>query len=192
MKCNLPTLWTDEKWLAKNPERVSFAQVSVNNYLKNKLYQGKKALHIGIGNSSVYKDLHGVFSRIDGITNTQEEFDMGKILSDKYRVYLINKYNLDELAKIDSDYDVIVDVNLKSFACCNEHWLGFMKAVIGKLKVGGILISHTAGFGGYGTIFDNSVKMEELYQLLEPNCTLSEMKHLSDNSGYYPFIIEKS
>lgn len=190
MNCNLPTLWTDEEWLTKNPERVSGAEVSVNNYLKKsqELYQGKKILHIGIGSSLVFKQLHDVFGRIDGITNTKQEFEMAGGL---YKVYLMNKYNEEEFFKIDDDYDVIVDVNLKSFACCSEHWLNFMKAVIGKLKVGGRLISHTAGFGGYGTIFDNSMKMEELYKLLQPNCFLFEMKHLADESGYYPFIIEK-
>ena len=68
-----------------------------------------------------------------------------------------------------------------------------MKAVIGKLKIGGRLISHTGGFGGHSsTNFDNSTKIEELYQLLEPNCYLLEIKHRNDENGCYPFIIEKT
>lgn len=194
MSCNLPRVWQEDEWLTENPERISEAQVSVNNYLRGsqELYRGKKILHIGTGNSSIARNLDDVFKQIDGVTNTQQELEAGrKIGSDKYKVYLINKYNPDEFSKLDSDYDVIVDVNLKSYACCQEHWLGFMEAVIGKLKIGGRLISHTAGFGGYSTGFDNSLKMEELYLLLEPNCYLFEMKHLADESGYYPFIIEK-
>ena len=192
MKCNLPILWKDEEWLTVNPERISGAQVSVNNYLRKsqRLYQGKKILHIGIGNSSVYRELKDVFKQIDGITNTQQELEAGRRLSDEYGIYLINKYNPDEFKYIDNNYDVIVDVNLKSFACCNEHWLSYLKAVIGKLKVGGRLISHTAGFGGYPSDFDNSMTMNELHKLLEPNCLLFEIKHLDD--GYYTFIIEKT
>lgn len=190
MKCNLPQSWQDEEWLTKNPERVSFAQVSVNNYLRDAqgLYRGKKALHIGVGNSSMYKDLHGVFSQIDGITNTKQELEMAK----GYRVYLVNKYDADEFSKLDGDYDVINDVNLKSFACCNDHWIDFMKTVVERLKIGGRLISHTAGFGGHGSLMDNSTTMKEMYQLLQPSCFLFEMKHLADESGYYPFIIEKT
>lgn len=194
MKCDLPQLWIDEEWLTKNPERISQAQVDVNTYLRasERLYKGKMILHIGIGNSSIAKELRDVFGWITGITNTKQEFEMGKLNN---VVYLLNKYNLEDFKWIDDDYDVIVDVNLKCFACCEDHWLGFMKEVQNKLKVGGRLISHTAGFGGHRspkTDFDNSNTMEELYKLLEPNCFLFEMKHLSDKSGYYPFIIEKT
>lgn len=192
MSCNLPQSWQDEEWLTKNPERISGAQLSVNRYLMlaQRLYKGGKILHIGIGNSSVAKELRDIFQQIDGITNTQQEFEMGKSLND--RVFLLNKYNLREFVKIDYNYDVIVDVNLKSFACCEKHWLGFMDDVTQKLNIGGRLISHTAGFGGHGSAFDNSLKMEELYQLLPPDCFLFELKHLADESGYYPFIIEKT
>lgn len=190
MSCNLPTLWTDEEWLTKNPERISGAEVSVTNYLKKSLnlYEGKKILHIGIGNSSLFKQLRGVFGQIDGVTNTKQELRVGKEAGFE-NIYLMNKYS-EEFEKLGT-YDVIVDVNLKSFACCNEHWLSYFKTVIGKLKLGGRLISHTAGFGGYMsplTTFDNSMKMEELYKLLE-NCFLFEMKHLDENG--YPIIIEK-
>ena len=184
-------LWQEEEWLTKNPERISPSQISINNYLKNakNLYQGKKMLHIGIGNSSIFKELSDVFGQIDGVTNMHQELER----AGKYRVYLINKYNLDELSKIDSDYDVIVDVSLKSYACCNEHWLGFMKAVINKLKIGGRLISHTGGFGGHASPnFDNSTNIAEIYQLLGTNCFLFEIKHRSDENGCYPFIIEKT
>ena len=194
MKCNLPKVWDDNEWLTKNPERISPVQLSVNNYLRSsqRFYKGKKILHIGIGNSSIFKDFNDVFQQIDGITNSQQELEAGKQLSDKYRVYLLNKYNLEEFGKMDNDYDVIVDVSLKSYACCNEHWLGFMKEVINKLKVGGRLLSHTGGFGGHAspfTTFDNSLKIEELYQLL-PNYQFKT--ELNDENEYYPFIIEKT
>lgn len=195
MNCNLPKVWDDNEWLTVNPERISPVQESVNNYLKSaqKLYQGKKILHIGIGSSSIFKEFNSVFGQIDGITNSQQELEMGK--NDTYRIYLMNKYNPDEFSTIDSDYDVIVDVSLKSYACCSEHWVGFMKEVINKLKVGGRLLSHTGGFGGHlspFTTFDNSMHLPELYDLIQLDCSLFEIKFKYDEkTGYYPFIIEK-
>ena len=193
MNCNLPKIWDDNEWLTVNPERISPVQLSVNNYLRSaqRLYKGGKILHIGIGNTSIAKEFRDVFKQIDGITNSQQELEAGKQVND--RVYLLNKYDLKEFVKIDYNYDVIVDVSLKSYACCNEHWLKFIEDVLEKLNIGGRLISHTGGFGGHNSSnFDNSTTIEEMYQLLEPNCFLFEMKHLSDESGYYPFIIEKT
>lgn len=198
MKCNLPQLWQDEEWLTKNPERISSAQVDINSYLRvvSSLYKGKKLLHIGIGNSSMFRELSDVFEVIDGITNTTQELEVGrKYGSEKdYRIYLMNKHDPEQLAKLD-DYDVIVDTNLKSFSCCTEHWHEFLQGILGKLKPGGRLVSHTAGFGGYispvyGNVMDNSLTMEELGQLLTPTQHLLELRHLQDSSGYYPFMIE--
>ncbi len=191
MTCNLPMLWTDEDWLTKNPDRISSAQVDVNNYLKSlpDYYEGKKALHIGIGNSSMFKELNGIFKQIDGITNTWQELKVGEQLG--YRVYFLNKYDLDELNKLDDDYDVIVDVNLKTFSCCQKHWLGYLTVILRKLKAAGRLFSHTAGFGGYPSTFDNSLTMEELSGLIPPGYILTEMKSLTDRSEYYPFNIRK-
>ena len=192
MKCNLPKVWDDNEWLTVNPERISPVQLEVNKYLRSaqRLYKGGKILHIGIGNSSIAKELRDIFGQIDGITNSQQELEAGKQLSDKYRIYLLNKYNLEEFGKLDNDYDVIVDVSLKSYACCNEHWLGFMNEVINKLKIGGRLLSHTGGFGGHNSSnYDNSLKMEELTQLLEPD---SFIFIRLDSNFDYPFIIEKT
>lgn len=195
MICNLPQLWQDEQWLTKNPERISSAQVDINTYLKTN--GGGKLLHIGIGNSSMFRELSGVFSQIDGITNVNQEYEVGRKYGSEedYRIYLMNKHDPKQLATLDNDYDVIADTNLKSFSCCIEHWHGFLRGVLGKLKPGGRLISHTAGFGGYmspvyGMVMDNSLTMEELVNLLEPGQTIIELTNLQDSSGYCPFIIQ--
>lgn len=199
MTCNLPQLWQDEQWLTKNPERISSAQVDINRYLRmaEDVYKGKKLLHIGIGNSSMFRELSDVFAVIDGMTNVTQELEVGRTYGspEQYRIYMMNKHDPDQLATLDHDYDIIADTNLKSFSCCIEHWMSFLEGILNKLKPGGKLISHTAGFGGYmspiyGNVMDNSLKMEELVQLLKPGQNLVELTELQDSSGYYPFMIE--
>ena len=182
MKCNLPTLWTDEEWLTKNPQRISAAQVRVNEYIEAN--GGGSILHVGIGDSSLARKVSKLFTQIDGITNTRQEERMGNELGlSNYKIYFMNKHDPIELNKLGT-YDLISDVNLKSFACCQEHWETYLKTILSKLKKGGRLVSHKDGLGGYGTEFDNSLTMYELKHLLT-----SEYILIEDFTGL--FTIEK-
>lgn len=183
MNCNLPTLWTDEEWLTKNPHRISNAQIKVNEYIEAN--PGGRVLHVGIGDSSLARKVSKLFTQIDGITNTRQEERMGNELGiSNYKVYFMNKHDSVELNKLGT-YNLISDVNLKSFACCQEHWEIYLKTILSKLKRGGKLVSHTDGLGGYGTGFDNRLSIPELRGLLTPEYRLKE-----DGTGL--FIIEKT
>ena len=47
-----------------------------------------------------------IFGWIDGVTNSQQELEVGRKINNRYAI-LLNKYNPEDLKKLDNDYDVI-------------------------------------------------------------------------------------
>ena len=119
----------------------------VLTYLKNNnLFNNKKILHIGIGNSYIAKNLKD-FKKIDGISLSKNELDLAKKNNiDNYEVFFQNKYSQNNILKKTLNfYDVIIDVNIKSFACCDKAFVNLFKNYSEILNNNGIVISSKAG-----------------------------------------------
>lgn len=170
MSCNLEIKYNDERWATI----ITQAEEDCIEYIKtnHSSINGDIALDIGIGASKFFIDLQDSFTRIDGLTVIDKEILIGQNLAkntkSKYRIIKENKYNVLALNSIlDHTYPVIVDVNLKMFACCQRHWKDYLFCILNKIKKGGILLTHTVGFGGYkNEIFKSDLTMEELEDLL--------------------------
>ena len=131
--------WEDKE--ATNDEKY------ILNYLKSiTSIDEKKILHIGIGNSYIANNLNN-FYKIDGISISKNELDFAKKQNTKnYNVYFQNKFSRDNLLNSKLKfYDIIIDVNLKSFSCCDKAFNKLFELYKTILNNNGILITGRAG-----------------------------------------------
>lgn len=133
------------------------AEEAVIGYLAGTpaLYQDKTLLHIGIGNGSVFAALGAGLRAYTGITISRPELEFfAKRFADREnaRAVLANKHDDRIFASWGDNFDIIVDVNLKSFACCEKHYRATMLYYANSLSQGGFVITAQTGldFGWYG------------------------------------------
>ena len=132
-------------WLTKSTGE----QNDFNSYLDlnpNK-YIGKTCLHVGTGNSSIAINHHNKFKRIDGITVEPGEVSLANnLMIPNYTCYLINKYKLEELSVL-GEYDVIIDNNIKTYMCCDDHYMEYFNWILDSVASrNGEIITHITGY----------------------------------------------
>lgn len=112
----------------------------------------RRTLLVGIGNSEVAGDLlrkHS--SQVDGITYSLAEKEYAEeqhgsyIKSGDYRVIVGNKYNPATWKELRNDYDLILDNNLASYACCPSFYREMVKDFVSRLAPGGKLLTEKMG-----------------------------------------------
>jgi hypothetical protein len=98
----------------RNAQTVS--QKRIEDYMERREnVRDLRILHVGIGNSSVAIRFRAA-RRIDGLTVVNSEYRKGCSLNlNNYRVLQLDKHGL-ELAKLEGEYDIIIDNNLNSYA----------------------------------------------------------------------------
>jgi len=113
---------------------------------KNNLIHSRKILHIGIGNSYLALNLKG-YDKIDGVTISNNELLNGLTHKIKnYDIFFKNKYSNGDLIKNRNNYyDIIIDNNLKSFACCSISFNDLIKKYKRYLKNTGFIITSLKG-----------------------------------------------
>jgi len=80
-------------------------------------------LHVGVGNSKLAQRFASRARRLDGLTVHQNEKTHADALGiPNYTVYVLNKYSPEFVSVLTKPYDVIIDNNLASFACCQYHF----------------------------------------------------------------------
>lgn len=131
--------WEDKKVTTDEIEIVKY----LNTYIHDKKFS---ILHIGIGNSYVAKYLN-FYKKIDGITVSQNEIKKGLLLNiNNYQIYFMNKFEKNIFLKNKlNHYDIIIDVNLKSFSCCEESFFDLINNYYKILNHNGILITSKKG-----------------------------------------------
>ena len=137
-------------WLTK----TSADQKGIGDYITNNqdTYRDKICLHIGTGTSSIAIAHHKLFKRIDGLAIDPNEVKLGNDLQiSNYTCYLINKHKLEELSVL-GNYDVIIDNNIKLYACCDEHYMDYFNWILDSVASrNGEIITHTAGYYQHDT-----------------------------------------
>jgi hypothetical protein len=132
-------------------------EATVIAFLKSRpsLYMGKRLLHVGIGNCSLPDALACGLAGYIGLTISLPEqrlFEHKFLGAKDVEVLLANKFDPRTYSKIKDNFDLIVDVGLKSFACCEKHFLSLMEFYADRLRTGGLLITAESGiqFGWKG------------------------------------------
>ncbi len=126
---------------------VTLDEKEITDFLnKFKLSEDKSLLHMGIGNSYIALNLIN-YRCIDGITISNNELIKAKNLNiPNYEIYFKNKYSKgDLLSNRVGFYDLIIDNNLKSFACCNHAFEDLINKYKNYLNKKGSIISSFRG-----------------------------------------------
>ena len=122
-------------------------EVEIVSFLNERFDTQKiSILHVGIGNSYVASKLNS-FGKIDGISISNNEIILANNLNIKnYKGYFFNKLENNVFSnKIFSKYDVIIDVNIKSFCCCEYSFKKLFRDYNMMLNKNGILITGKRG-----------------------------------------------
>jgi hypothetical protein len=141
-------LFNDEKsysyWENK---KETLDEIEILNFINsNNSSNSSKILHIGIGNSYISSNLNK-YSLINGISISSNEILFAKNLNIKnYNVFFKNKYEFNTFYNFSKyKYDIIIDANIKSFACCEKSFLHLMQQYFDILNFDGFIITNIRG-----------------------------------------------
>jgi hypothetical protein len=135
-----------------NPAEIDYSrrptsvdQARIEAWLRGADLAGKAVLHVGVGNSSLARGLAGKVRQLDGLTvHPNEKAHADSLGIPNYRVLLLNKHG-PGLFRLEGRYDLIVDNNLASFACCTYHFHLMLAGYAAKLKPGGCVLTDERG-----------------------------------------------
>ena len=141
-------LFNDEKsysyWENK---KETLDEIEILNFLNsNNSSNSSKLLHIGIGNSYISRNLNK-YSSINGISISSNEIFLANNLNiKKYNVFFKNKYEFNTFYNFSKyKYDIIIDPNIKSFACCEKAFKHLMQQYFDILNFDGFIITNIRG-----------------------------------------------
>lgn len=122
--------------------QASADQRRMIRYLRSIDLKGRRLLHVGTGDSALGIACAQTALAVDTTSISPLEIDKANGLGlANYRGFLCNKYLTDELLKLAGrQYDLIIDNNLASFACCRLHFLELMRAYLAMLAPGGSVL----------------------------------------------------
>src|SRR4030095_9842729 len=120
----------EQPWVTRISEAVDWTQqettrdqARIEDVLDTMAMTGTSILHVGVGNSKFAQRFASRVRRLDGLTVHQNEKTHADALGiPNYTVYMLNKYSPEFVSVITNTYDVIIDNNLPSFACCQYHF----------------------------------------------------------------------
>ena len=172
--------------------KVTNDEIEIVNYLNN-LYKDKKTkiLHIGIGNSYIAQNLNN-YDLIDGISVANNEIIYANKLNIiNYKSFFLNKLSENAFNNFQfNKYDFIIDVNLKSYSCCNKAFYKMFNEYVNILNANGSIISGRKGMNwsrllkpvyrfSFKKLFYK--KLKEFDGPESNKLTIPECKNLADN-----------
>ncbi len=128
-------------------KRETSDETNILKYIKENIISNKsRILHIGIGNSYIANNINE-YEIIDGITLSQNEINIAnEQKKQNYNAFFQNKYSKNNIiGKALTNYDIIIDANLKSFSCCNEAFEYLFKLYSQILNKNGLIITGKKG-----------------------------------------------
>jgi cyclopropane fatty-acyl-phospholipid synthase-like methyltransferase len=121
-------------------------QSEIEEVLATLPIDGAAIFHAGIGNSSFAKRFAARSGRIVGCTLSEGERALAQRLGiANYRVHLLNKYSPRFSETVGGGFDLIVDNNLASYACCRAHYHRMLRSYVQVLQPGGRILTHLTG-----------------------------------------------
>ncbi|WDE14313.1 SAM-dependent methyltransferase [Thalassomonas haliotis] len=153
-------LYVDYSCQESTEDQQRIEAVLDNLISSGEIAQGSRVLHIGVGNSRFAAKFTAQGIKVDGITVSESEQQLGESLKlNDYQVYVANKYHRDFTGYFEpKQFDVIVDNNLASFSCCQYHFYQMLENYLGCLKTGGKILTDQRGMdwalAGPGFILD--------------------------------------
>ncbi|MFN7146916.1 MAG: hypothetical protein ACK4YP_24285 [Myxococcota bacterium] len=128
---------------------VSPDQARIEQVLDGLVSPDARVLHLGVGTSHLARRFAARSAWIDGVTVVPAEVARAEALGlPRYRAVLANKYG--GLGALPGPYDLVVDNNVASFACCRRHVDGLFADVAARLSPGGRFLTDAAGLAYRG------------------------------------------
>lgn len=139
----------------ENVERPSTDEMSVIETLEAQDLTGYSILHVGVGSSYLAKKFNT--SIVTGLTNSILEYQKALSLSlPNYTPILIDKHDYN-LKHVLSTYDIIVDVNIRSYSPSLDDAIRYFRTAIYHLNPGGTFFTHESGLA-----YRNPLTFEDL------------------------------
>lgn len=122
-------------------------QLAINAWLALQDLRGKRLLHVGTGNSSVARQFSERAAQICSVTVSPNEKAFADALQlPNYQTMLANKHGANfSASQLGQQYDYIVDNNIASFVCCQQHLQRYLFTLVKVLAADGVLITHWLG-----------------------------------------------
>jgi hypothetical protein len=142
-----PGLATDMPiWIDHTREDTTVDQARIEEVVERLDMRQQRVLHVGVGNSRFAQRFAGRVRLVDGLTVSQEEKELADSLGiANYTVYFLSKYSREFLMTIKNRYDLIVDNNLASFACCKYHFYRMFDNYLWCLRPCGQILTDQRG-----------------------------------------------
>ncbi len=138
---------------------TSGEEAIIQHYKRNfENISGRSIFHIGIGNGSFYRMFAPYKVHYTGLTISKPEIEAFNRRIPGHAANLVfgNKHDarVMQAAVGQTKFDIIADINLKSFACCQAHFDDYIEILIGALNPGGVIVTSERGsnFGWPGNI----------------------------------------
>ena len=112
----------NSRYLYWEDRKVTNDEIDIIKFLNSNLIkEDLDILHIGIGNSLFASEIKH-FNEIIGISISQNEIDKSSLMHiPNYHSIFLNKYQKNAFDIFDQKkFDLIIDINIKSFACCDN------------------------------------------------------------------------
>lgn len=135
-------------WATGTP---SSGERNVQKFIDHRIRPGQncRVLHMGTGRNDLAMAISGLprVARFDGCTIFPLEQTYGLSLGIPCcAIYALDKYDPRAYLTMHGPYDLIVDVNIASFACCYHHLTWMMNIWINRLLTpGGMIVTHALG-----------------------------------------------
>jgi hypothetical protein len=138
-ECPVPFVVNEDRgWLDKEPTRD---EQDVVSWMERRTLP-KTILHVGVG-TGLLRRRFGARVR-QGITKDGMEATEARSLG--MEVILGNKYDVKSYrSSLLAPFDCCVDVNIRSYACCDSHFREYMDLIFESLAPGGTLLTAITG-----------------------------------------------
>lgn len=135
-----PPVYTEPAWLG---DKESPDQRYMDAALVGLAGPSSRILHVGVGSSAIARRWAAEVAALDGVTVVPEEAEHAARLGlPNYRVFVADKYHG---LPVSGPYDLILDNNLSSFACCMLHYREMFARYADLLAAGGQLLTERRG-----------------------------------------------
>jgi len=135
-----------DRFIDSSRKPTTIDQSRIEEVMEGLPCDGLRILHVGVGNSSLARRFASRADGIMGLTLSPNEKSLSDTLGlPGYTVLLLNKYGRELLSLAKTGYDLIVDNNLASFACCKFHFYRMLDSYVARLVTGGMILTDQRG-----------------------------------------------
>jgi hypothetical protein len=135
-----------DRFIDSSRKQTTVDQSRIEEVMEGLPCDGLRILHVGVGNSSLARRFASRADAIMGLTLSSNEKSLSDTLGlPGYTVLLLNKYGRGLQSLATTGYDLIVDNNLASFACCKFHFYRMLDSYVALLVTGGMILTDQRG-----------------------------------------------